>query len=60
MEYVSLLELGVPDLKNTLPWKVDDTDIPVQSISSGSFVGELNGIFPYGASEKFRVLSTIL
>ena len=50
----------MPDLKNTLAWKLDPVDIPVQSLSSGLFVSPPKGIFPDGASMKVRTLSTIL
>jgi hypothetical protein len=50
----------VPDLKNTLPWKVELVVIPVQSLSSGEAVVVESGILPYGASTKFRVLFVIL
>jgi len=43
-----------------LPWKLEPVDIPIQSLSSGGFVVDDNGRFPYGALTKLRTLSTIL
>ena len=52
--------MGIPDLINVLPWKCDGFAIPVQSLSSGGFVLVPSGTFPYGASAKVIILSTIL
>ena len=52
MEYVSVVPLTIPDLVNTLPWKLDDVVIPAKSLSSGGLVVDPIGFFPGGASEN--------
>ena len=50
----------MPDLVNTLPWKLDDVVIPAKALSSGGFVIYPNGFFPGGASANVISFSTIL
>ena len=49
-----------PDRVNTLPWKLDDVEIPTKSLESGGFVVDPIGFFPGGASENVISFSTIL
>ena len=44
--YVSSLESWIPERINVLPWKLDEVDIPVQSLSSGGLVVVPSGKLP--------------
>ena len=60
MLYAALVVSDKADLKNVLPWKVENVVIPVQSLSSGRLAVLLKGVGPLGAVIKLILLPTML
>ena len=55
-----MLPFTIPDRVNTLPWKLEEVEIPTKSLESGGLVTVQMGFFPGGASENVISISIIL